>query len=308
VNYPNFREHIALLAVSVIYGVNFVIAKEVMPAYILPDGFILLRVVSATVFFFLLANFVTDEKIRKKDWLRLFFCGLTGVALNQLLFFKGLNLTTPINASLVMITTPISVLLLDRFLNRDRITFLKSIGILAGAAGALLIIFGKKDFALQKTAALGDFLVFLNAFFYAVYLVIVKPLMKNYHPITVIKWVFAFGLVVVLPAGWNEVHAVEWQNFSLRIWLCVIFVLLFTTILAYLLNIYAMKKVSPAMVGVYIYVQPLVATVIAVMFAKDVLTWSKIVAAILIFGGVYLTGKSQKKTSKVLVPESDNST
>jgi drug/metabolite transporter (DMT)-like permease len=298
VNFYNIKEHLALLTVSVIYGVNFVIAKEVMPAFVLPKGFILLRVLSAVAFFFALAYFVTDEKIRRGDWLRLFFCGLTGVALNQILFFEGLNLTTPINASLVMITTPISVLLLDRFFNREKITLIKTIGIVVGATGALLIIFGKKDFVLHKAAALGDFFVFLNAFFYAVYLVIVKPLMKNYHPVTVIKWVFAFGLLVVLPAGFQEVRLIEWHAFSTKIWLCVIFVLLFTTILAYLLNIYAMKKVSPALVGVYIYVQPVVATTMAMLFAKDELTWSKIIAATLIFGGVYLTGMTKEKLHK----------
>jgi len=291
----NLKEHLALLIVAVIYGVNFVIAKEVMPQYILPSGFILLRVIAGTFFFFLIARFFTTETIQKKDWLRLILCGLFGVALNQVLFFEGLNRTTPINASLVMITTPISVLLLDRIINREKITLIKTVGISLGALGALLIIFGKKDFQLQLSAALGDFFVFLNAFFYAMYLVIVKPLMKTYHPVTVIKWVFAFGLVAVLPVGFTELQQVQWHTFPADIWLCVIFVLLFTTILAYLLNIYAMRKVSAALVGVYIYVQPVVATALAMLFAKDELTLSKIIAAALIFTGVYLTSVSLER-------------
>jgi drug/metabolite transporter (DMT)-like permease len=298
-NNSNLKEHLALLIVAVIYGVNFVIAKEVMPVYILPKGFILLRAVTGTLFFFLIARFFTAEKIQQKDWLRLILCGLFGVALNQVLFFEGLNRTTPINASLVMITTPISVLLLDRLINREKITLIKTIGILLGAAGALLIIFGKKDFQLQLTAALGDFFVFLNAFFYAVYLVIVKPLMKTYHPVTVIKWVFAFGLVAVLPVGFTELQQVQWHTFDTKIWLCVLFVLLFTTVLAYLLNIYAMRKVSAALVGVYIYVQPIVATLIAMLYAKDELTTSKALAAALIFTGVYLTGMAMERKKSV---------
>src|SRR5690606_25503827 len=145
--------------VSIIYGLNFIIAKEVMPEYIQPFGFILLRVVTASVFFFVFAAFVVQEKIQKEDWFRLFLCGLTGVALNQLFFFKGLNLTTPINASLIMITTPISVLLLAYFIIREKITWQKSIGVLLGASGALLIIFGKKDFQVQMDNLWGDLFV-----------------------------------------------------------------------------------------------------------------------------------------------------
>jgi drug/metabolite transporter (DMT)-like permease len=294
-NNSNIKEHFALLIVSIIYGVNFVVAKEVMPEYILPSGFILLRVITGTVFFFLIARFFTNESVQKKDWLRLMLCGLFGVALNQIFFFEGLSRTTPINASLIMITTPISVLLLDRMINREKITPLKTMGILLGSAGALLIIFSKKDFYLQMGAVLGDFFVFMNAFFYAVYLVLVKPLMKTYHPITVIKWVFAFGLIVVLPVGFGELQQVQWQTFSSKIWMGVVYVLFFTTILAYLLNVFAMRKVSAALVGVYIYVQPVVATALAMLYAKDDLTLSKIIAALLIFLGVYLTGVNRNK-------------
>ncbi len=284
----NIREHIALLAVSIIYGLNFIIAKEVMPEYIQPFGFILLRVVTASVFFFAFAAFVVQEKIQKEDWFRLFLCGLTGVALNQLFFFKGLNLTTPINASLIMITTPISVLLLAYFIIREKITWQKSIGVLLGASGALLIIFGKKDFQVQMDNLWGDLFVLMNAFFYAVYLVIVKPLMSKYHPLTVIKWVFLLGLTWVLPAGFSELNRVVWQSFTPLIWMYVAFVLICTTILAYLLNIYAMRKVSPAVVGIYIYVQPVIATLLSLLLGKDELSGLKIVAALLIFSGVYL--------------------
>lgn len=291
----HFKEHLALLTVSIIYGVNYVVVKEVMPAYILPKGFILWRVMSAVVFFSIVAGIIPAEKIRRQDWLRLFLCGMTGVAFNQLLFFEGLNLTTPINASLVMITTPISVLLLDRLLNQESITFNKIMGIVAGVVGALLIIFGREDFALHRSGAMGDFLVFLNASFYAAYLVLVKPLMKHYHPITVMKWVFIFGLLAVLPAGWREAMLIEWEHFDIKIWTCFLFVLICTTIVAYSLNIYAMKQASPSLVGMYIYVQPLVATAIAIVYGKDTLTWVKMIAGLLIFTGVYLAGTPQGK-------------
>lgn len=285
----------ALFTVSIIYGVNFIIAKEVMPAYILPFGFILLRVSTATLFFFLFAQAIVNEKIERQDWQRLFWCGMFGVALNQLFFFKGLNQTTPINASLIMITTPISVLILARIIIGEAITVRKATGIFLGAAGALLIIFGKKDFALNTSGFWGDIMVLFNAFFYAVYLVLVKPLMKKYNPLTVIKWVFAFGLIPVSLVGFQELSAVQWHTFSAIIWLYVTFVLIGTTIMAYLLNIYAMKKLSPTIVGIYIYVQPVVATTMSLTMGKDSLNVLKIIAAIMIFLGVYLASVAKSK-------------
>lgn len=266
-----------------------------MPAYILPFGFILLRVSTATIFFFLFAKAIVTEKIEKQDWQRLFWCGIFGVALNQLLFFKGLNQTTPINASLIMITTPISVLVLARLMISEAITLRKATGIFLGAAGALLILFGKKDFALNTTGFWGDIMVLLNAFFYAVYLVLVKPLMKKYNPLTVIKWVFAFGLIPVSLMGFQELSIVQWHSFSATIWAYVAFVLIGTTIMAYLLNIYAMKKLSPTVVGIYIYVQPIVATAMSLSMGKDSLNVLKIIAAIMIFSGVYLASVTQRK-------------
>lgn len=291
----NIKEHLALLTVSIIYGLNFLIAKEVMPQYILPSGFILLRVIVATVFFFALACFVVNEKIAKKDWPRLIACGVFGVALNQLFFFAGLNYTTPINASLIMITTPISVLILAYFINKDKITWQKAVGIFLGATGAILIIISNKTFKLQNNGLLGDVMVLFNALFYAAYLVMVKPLMRQYHPLTVIKWVFLFGLFPVVFVGYHELQLVQWHTFSMLTWYYVAFVLIFTTILAYLLNIYAMKKVSPALVGIYIYVQPIVATAFAISLQKDHLTFLKIIAAAFIFMGVYLSSTEERK-------------
>ncbi len=266
-----------------------------MPAYILPFGFILLRVSTATLFFFLFAKAIVNENIEKQDWQRLFWCGIFGVALNQLLFFKGLNQTTPINASLIMITTPISVLVLARLMIGEAITLRKATGIFLGAGGALLILFGKKDFVLNASGFWGDMMVLFNAFFYAVYLVLVKPLMKKYNPLTVIKWVFAFGLMPVSIAGYYELSVVQWHTFSNTIWLYVGFVLIGTTIMAYLLNIYAMKKLSPTVVGIYIYVQPVVATAMSLSMGKDHLNILKIVAAIMIFSGVYLASVAKSK-------------
>lgn len=283
----NYLPHMALMAVSLIYGANFTLAKQVMPLYIQPYGFILLRVVFATAMFWL-SGLMIKETVARKDFPRLMACGLFGVALNQLWFFKGLSITSPINASLLMIVTPILVLLFAVVGKQEKITWRKLLGIVLGTAGASAIILYSDAATNKEASILGDLYVFLNAAAYGVFLVLVKPLMSRYHPFTVIKWVFFFGLIPVIPMGYDELAMVDWQQLDFTAWLIVGYVLLFTTYLAYGLNVYAMRSVAPSVVGYYIYVQPVCATGIALAMGSDELTWVKVVAGLVTFVGVYL--------------------
>ncbi len=290
------KAHLALIIVNLIYGANYVIAKEVMPAYIQPFGFIVLRVSFALCLFWLFHYFVSrvrtgliHKKIERKDWGMLAACGLFGVAINQLMFFKGLSLTAPINASLIMITTPILVLIMAAIIIKEKITSFKLFGVLLGCIGAGLIIwFGNKAGKAGAGSRLGDLLVFINASSYALYLVLVKPLMARYHAITVVKWVFFFGFLIVMPFGWNEFTQIEWNSFPVFIWACVVYVVIATTFITYLFNIYALQKVNASVVSTYIYTQPVIATIIAISFGKDSLSLIKVGAAIMIFIGVFL--------------------
>jgi drug/metabolite transporter (DMT)-like permease len=295
------KAHAALFGANLIYGINYSVAKVVMPEFIQPNGFILLRVSGAVLLFWLLASlYKSSEKVERKDWLRLFISALFGVAINQLLFFQGLNLTTPINAAIIMTTNPILVLVAASIMLKERIQWVKIIGIALGLGGAsLLILFNssKANLSFGTNTLLGDLFVFLNATSYALYLVTVKPLMAKYQPITVVKYVFTFGLLMVLPFGWNDISAVEWQLFTWQATASAIFVVVGTTFFAYLFNIYALKKVSPSTVSIYIYSQPLLASLIAIAWGKDQIDAIKVVAAVLIFVGVYLVSvrKTQPK-------------
>jgi len=280
--------HIALIIVNIIYGINYTVAKEVMPHYMQPFGFILLRVVAATLLFYTAHYFFVKQKIERKDIARLILCGVFGVALNQLMFFKGLNLTTPINASIMMISTPILVLVMSVVIIREKLSAIKITGVALGAIGAYLIISQGKTASFGTSTSLGDFLVFINATSYAIYLVLVKPLMAKYHPLTVVKWSFLFGSIMVIPFGYTEFARTNWAAIPLEIWLCIAYVVFLTTFLAYMLNLFAMKKVNPSVVGVYIYSQPVISTLVALSFQKDTLSLGKIIAALLIFAGVYL--------------------
>ena len=182
--------HLALFAANLIYGINYTVAKEVMPNYIEPLGFILVRVTGAVVLFWLCYAFFYYEKVNKGDLLKLAICGLFGVAINQMLFFEGLNLTTPINAAVIMVSNPILVLLLGIFLATERFSTKKGIGVALGALGAIVLITNGGQLSLNKEHFCGNIMVFFNASSYAVYLVLVKPLMQKYKPITVISWVF----------------------------------------------------------------------------------------------------------------------
>ncbi len=286
----NILAHLAVLGANIIYGLNYSIAKDVMPAHILPFGFIFCRVLGAFSLLIIIGSFFKD-KIDKKDILKLLICGFFGVAANQLMFFYGLNQTHPINAGIIMTSNPILVLLASAFILKTRITMLKILGIILGVCGALLILLFKKGFAFGSDTIIGDLFVFLNALSYAIYLVLVKPLMTKYKPITVVKWVFAFGFLFVLPFGFQQVTEVEWSSFSADIWWKFLFVIIGTTFLAYLFNIYGLKKLSPAAVSTYIYLQPVIAAFFAIWVGKDSFTWIKLLSAMLIFTGVYLVSK-----------------
>ena len=289
----NLLPHLAILGANLIYGVNYSIAKDVMPAYIQPFGFIFYRVLGALMLFALVASFY-KEKIAKKDVLLLAVCGFFGVGLNQLTFFYGLNLTNPINAGIIMVSNPIMVLLASAFILKTRITYLKIAGLILGISGALIILLFKKGFSFGSDTIIGDSFILLNSASYAVYLVLVKPLMSKYKPITVITWVFGFGFLFVMPFGFSEISEIDWSSFTPDIWWKFGFVIVATTFLTYLFNIYGLQRLNPSVVSTYIYLQPLIAALYAISLGKDSFTWIKFIAAILIFSGVYLVSKPVK--------------
>ena len=286
--------HLALFIVNLIYALNYSIAKDVMPEYINPSGFILLRVLGGVSLFFLFFKIFINEKINNSDLPRFALCGLFGVAINQLFFFEGLNLTTPINAAIIMTTNPILVIVISALLIREKISLMKIIGIIFGFIGACNLILNSGDFSFNNNFLTGNFLIFINATSYALYLVLVKNLMKKYNPITVMFYVFFFGLIFVFPFGYENVMLIDLQIFTTEIYLKVLFVIIFTTFIAYLFNGFALKSLTPATVSVYIYLQPLLASLIALFLNVDTLDMQKIISALFIFTAVFLVSMPKK--------------
>lgn len=305
-NKNNYKAHLALLGANVIYGINYIVAKGIMPNKIGPTAFIFLRIFGASLLFWFIKSFV-KEKIERKDIPRIIVCGIIGIAINQLFYFHGLNLTSPIDASIIMTVVPVMVLIFSYFLLKEKITKNKLIGIIIGAIGAFLLVwYGNKTAG--KSSVLGNLLILSNAIFYSFYLVYVKPLMKKYKPITVISWVFLVGLLFMIPFGYNNVANTNFSAFTLNTYLVVTYVVVGTTFLTYLFNIYALSKVPPSVNGSYIYLQPVVSFVMVTIYAfalghteyaQDI-NLIKIVSCILVVVGVYLISKkvpSQKLES-----------
>lgn len=290
------KRNLALIAatlVSLIYGVTFTIAKDVMPQYVAPYGFIALRVGGSVILFWLAWLFVPKEKIALGDFPRIIAAAFFGVALNMLTFFKGLSYTSPIMGAVLMVTTPIIVLILSAIIMKERMKSRKILGIVLGLAGTITLILYGKSMVNAPNATFGNLLVFINAVSYGFYLIIVKKLMDRYNAFTFVKWIYTFGFLMVLPFGWQEFRAINWETIPSDIYWKIGFVVIFSTFLTYLLNLLSMKELKPTTVAVFIYLQPLFATIIAIYLEKDELNLVKLLSALLIFTGVYLV--TQKK-------------
>jgi len=279
---------LAALSANLIYGINYVVAKGIMPDYLQPRAIIFLRVAGAALIFWLISLLMPVEKTKRSDLLRIAFASAFGVAINQIMFFEGLNLSTPINVSIIMVGVPIAVLIFSRILRGEKLHWIKVLGIVLGTVGsALLILRGGKIDATGNTM-IGNLLIVINASSYGLYLVLIKPLIMRYSAINIMRWVFLFGFIWVAPFTIPIAIQSDWQAIPSNIWFAIAYVLFFTTVIAYFLNNFSLKRISPATNSAFIYLQPLFASIIALAFGKDELAWYMIIPTFLIFAGVYL--------------------
>lgn len=287
---------LAAFSATTIYGLNHTIAKVIMPHYIGAFGFIMLRVVGAASLFWLLSLFTPKENIERKDYPRIFFGALLGMCINMLMFFKGLQLSTPINSGVIVTLTPIIILILSAFFLKEKLTSLKFLGITLGFSGALLLIlYGNTTRVINApNVTLGNSMMLINSICYGSYLVIVKPLTKKYNTITLMKWMFLLGIFMTFPVTYTEFSAVSWNTLPFEAIWRMAFVIIGTTFLTYLFNVYALKTLPATTIGAFTYLQPLITILYAVITGNDVLDGVKISACLLVFLGVYLVSKKVK--------------
>jgi len=288
------KSHLYLLLTTLIGSLNYSIAKSIMPEFVGPSAIIIIRGIAATSFFWGIEAFLVKDSIKdKKDLLRLFLAGVFGISLNQVLFYEGLNLTTPINASLLQCGVPIFVMVIAFILAREKVTWIKILGLLlGGSGGCLLLLYSSKTSV--EGFHWGDIMVTLNALSYAIFLVMVQPLTEKYDPFTVVKWVFLFGTCLNIPFGYSQFIEVDWNAIPLFGYFCLAYIVIFATIVNYYLNVGVLRYVNPSVAGMYIYLTPIFTSIIAIGWGKDVLTLEKLACSFLILGGVYLVSRKER--------------
>ena len=289
---------LAAFGATAIYGMNHTIAKVVMPHYIGPFGFIMLRVVGACILFWLVSFFIPKETIERKDFLRIAFTALFGMCINMLMFFKGLQLSTPINSGVIVTLTPIIILILSAFFLKEKLTQFKFLGIVLGFIGALLLIlYGSSTKVINAPdISLGNTMLLINAVSFGAYLVMVKPLTKKYSTVTLMKWMFLLGVIYTFPFTITEFIEVSWKALPFEAIWRIGFVIVGTTFLTYMFNVFALKTLPATTIGAFTYLQPIITIFYAVITGNDILDGVKILACLLVFLGVYLVSKKVKVT------------
>lgn len=282
---------LAALGATTIYGINHTVAKGVMPDYVGAFGFIFLRTGGAALLFWISSLFVTSEKIARQDWKPLILAAILGASINMLSFFKGLELSTPINSSILVTITPIIVVIFSSILLKEKIYFIKVLGIAMGLVGAIgLVIYGKEVRIDAPNIPLGNTLFIVNATAYGLYLIVIKKVMEKYQPITVLKWVFTIAFIVNLPITYSSFSQINWEM-PPSIIASVVFVILGTTYMTYLFNGFALTKLKASTVSSFVYVQPLIGIIVAILSGQDQLNFTKAAAGILVLSGVYFASK-----------------
>jgi len=288
------KAHLAVLGANLIFGVNFSVVKYITPALIKPFGLNVIRVIVTTALFWLMLWWEKPEKkLQKKDLPLFLLCGLTGVAVNQLLFIKGLSMTYSTHGALLMLSTPIVITIVAFFFLKEMLSIGRIAGLLLGIGGAVVLILSKEQSGSGSNVLLGDLFIITNAISYSFYFVLVKPLILKYSPLQVITWVFTMGSVFIIPVGWQEFVTAPWATFTPMNFTAIAFVVLGATFLAYLFNIYGLHHLNASATGAYIYLQPIFATAVAMIFLDEPFTWLKGISAIMIFAGVYLVNNKR---------------
>ena len=291
--------YISVFSANVIYGINYALAKGIMPDFMQPRAIIFIRVSGSFIMFLIAQMIFVKERINRKDLPLFIFCSLFGIAINQIMFFEGLNLTTSINSAIIMTLTPILVMVFSAVMIKERITILKLIGITSGAAGAAMIILNRGDLSFNSDTLTGNIFTVINAASFGVYLVISKPLMVKYHPLTVMTWTFGIGLIMVTPVTILPFINTDFYKIPTDIWYSIGYVVVFATFLGYLFYNLAIRKLSATSTSSFVYLQPLFAGILAFFILGEKPGLVHLFSLLLIAGGVYIVNRHESKRQSV---------
>ena len=294
----NFRAHFSMLTATVLFGANYWIAKGLMPDHLLPMQIIFLRV-SGTLLIASIIQLSIKElrvlKIDRADYPRLILSSVLGVAINQMMFFTGLNHTTPVDAAIINSVNPILVLVFAAWMLNERIGTSRLTGILLGAAGALMLILLGNPLSLKGGHLTGNLFIIVNTACWSLYLVVSKPLMVKYNPFLLMRWIFLIGFIAVFPFSIRLALKINFSAFDTYTWFSILYIIIGTTFLAYFFITYSLKRLSSSVVAYYTYLQPVLVAVIGIILFSELISWVKITSAILVFAGIYFVTRRKQK-------------
>lgn len=298
---PRWAGHVAALLVYIIFGINPNCSKAVVPQYISPEVFTMVRMLFGAIVFWILSCFTPTEKVEKKDYWTLFRGALILVG-TLLAFGAAFNYISPSYVSLISSTSPLFALLMSAIFFKEVISWRKSIGVFVGISGALLIVLFSWKIDANATP-LGILLCFVNILFYTGYLLITRKISSKYSPITMMKWMFLMGglicLPIALPILSPETSPMLYGNAPISAYLNLLVVLIFATVISYFLLPLSLQVLSPTTVSMYSNLQPIVTVCVAIAFGQDIFTWNKPVALVLILIGVYLVSSQKSDKRKI---------
>jgi drug/metabolite transporter (DMT)-like permease len=290
------KARIAVLVGNFFFGTSVIAVKHISPSLMSPTALTAVRIVSTAFLFWLMYAFrPVRTGITRKDFGRLFFCALAGITMNQTFTMWGMSLTSPIHASLLILTTPITITFLAAWFLKESLTALKLIGLLLGISGGAFLVFSRDISSVAgPEQSLGDLFVVIGAVSYSTYVVAIKPLMAKYKAMHILQWVFLFGTFFSLPIGWHSLTQVQWAAFDGWSWFSLCYCVLGATFIAYQVMNYSISKLGASITASYIYTQPFFATLGSMLLLNESLSLTKIIAAALIITGVFLTNYKKK--------------
>ena len=291
-----------MLGANCMWGLMSPISKFVMMAGVVSPLVVTdMRITGAMILFWVASFFQKPEHVGHKDLARLFGAALLGIVLNQGCFIFGVSLSSPGDASIITTSMPLWAMLLAAFILKEPITGKKVLGIAAGACGALMLIMGSGSHVKNMASAGGDYaiwgdlLVLSAQFCYALYIVVYKDFVNKYSLITIMKWMFTYAFICVIPFSAGDLMQTVWSHLSWTEIMGLTYIVVCATFLSYMFIVVGQKILRPTVAGMYNYVQPLVACIVAVIWGMDTFNWIKAVAIMLIFSGVYLVTASRSR-------------
>ncbi len=287
--------HIAMFSANVIFGLNIPVSRTLMPEILSPYTLTFFRLGGGMLLFWIASVFVKKEHVPAKDLFLLFFASLFGLTLNQLPYFIGLSMTSPIDASIVITMLPILTMILAAMIIKEPITLMKAVGVLVGASGALLLVFNSHTVHVGKSNFLGNMIIFGAVASFAVYLTLFKNLITRYSSITVMKWMFLFGTIVCFPFCYKPLIQTDFALLTTGTYWRIGYMVIFATFLGYLFLPLGQKVLRPTTLSMYNYVQPIVASMVAVAIGIDVFGVEKALSSVLVFAGVYIVTQSKSR-------------